>query len=82
SKSTRLLISLHNEDCDFLISDDHATLLFDSMGKGVISYIDLQLSTTEQKLIQSYSVPCHAGRISSVRVDAIYPTVFEDSEEI
>ncbi|GMR49761.1 hypothetical protein PMAYCL1PPCAC_19956, partial [Pristionchus mayeri] len=85
SKSTRLLISLHNEDCDFSMMKDRSTLLFETAGKDPISSIHLQLSTTgdEPKLIQSYKFPCHVGgRANSVRVDAFYPTVFEASDPI
>ncbi|GMR38621.1 hypothetical protein PMAYCL1PPCAC_08816 [Pristionchus mayeri] len=83
SKSKRLLISLRNEDCDFSITKDRTTLMFETPGKGAISSIHLQLSTDHRKLIQSYKVPCHVnGRLNSIRVDAIYPTVFGDSEKI
>ncbi|GMR49766.1 hypothetical protein PMAYCL1PPCAC_19961, partial [Pristionchus mayeri] len=85
SKSTRLLISLRNEDCDFSITKDRSTLLFETDGKDPISSIHLQLSTNgdEPKLIQSYKFPCHVGgRVNSVRVDALYPTIFGASDPI
>ncbi|GMS86844.1 hypothetical protein PENTCL1PPCAC_9019, partial [Pristionchus entomophagus] len=77
SKSTRLLVSLHNENCDFTITDDLTTLLFDSAGKDVVSSIHLLLSNNSGEEIQSHEIPCHtSGRVSSVRMDAVYPLVF------
>ncbi|GMR49763.1 hypothetical protein PMAYCL1PPCAC_19958, partial [Pristionchus mayeri] len=85
SKSTRLLISLQDDDYDFSITKDRTTLLFGTAGIDPIVSIHLQLSTTgdEPKLIQSYKFPCHmGGRANSVRVDALYQTVFGVSDPI
>ncbi|GMS86846.1 hypothetical protein PENTCL1PPCAC_9021, partial [Pristionchus entomophagus] len=77
SKSNRLLISLHNEACEFTISKDLTTLLFETAGKGAISSIHLQLSQQKLVSIRSLKIPCHShGRGSSVRVDSLFPLVF------
>ncbi|GMS86847.1 hypothetical protein PENTCL1PPCAC_9022 [Pristionchus entomophagus] len=83
SKSNRLLISLHNEACEFTISKDLTTLLFETGEKGTISSINLQLSSSQQQLIHSLEIPFHSrGRGSSVRVDSLFPLVFGDSDPI
>ncbi|GMR50641.1 hypothetical protein PMAYCL1PPCAC_20836, partial [Pristionchus mayeri] len=82
SKSTRLIVSLQNENCDFSINDDHTTLLFQPKRRSPISSVHLQLSTAEQGVIQSLDVPCLKGRTGSVRIDAFYPTVFGVSNSI
>ncbi|GMS98949.1 hypothetical protein PENTCL1PPCAC_21124, partial [Pristionchus entomophagus] len=82
SKSTRLHISLHNDNCDFSITDDRASLLFDTVNNSAISSIHVQLNC-QGRLIHSFKFPCHTrGRVSSVRLDPIYPFVFKDSEPI
>ncbi|GMR50657.1 hypothetical protein PMAYCL1PPCAC_20852, partial [Pristionchus mayeri] len=82
SKSTRLIVSLQNRYCDFSISDDHTTLLFQSKRGPPISSIHLQLSAAEHGVIQSLDVPCHKGRSGSVRIDAFCLTVFGASDPI
>ncbi|GMR38622.1 hypothetical protein PMAYCL1PPCAC_08817, partial [Pristionchus mayeri] len=83
SKSARLLISLHNNDCEFSISDDYTTLLLHPRSPRPISSTHPLTQTSGSQEIQSYDFPCHTrGRMGSVRIDAILSTVFEDSEEI
>ncbi|GMR37766.1 hypothetical protein PMAYCL1PPCAC_07961, partial [Pristionchus mayeri] len=83
SKSNRLIVSLLNENCDFSISDDHTTLVFQPAHKIPISSVHLQLISSAQEEIQSYKLPFHTrGRMGSVRIDALYPTVFGESQQI